>query len=74
MMMGHREKLKGGDEYDLLRRGSRRVNPHRAGQVSALKRQFNKRQRRNARRTPMEWVLGSAIGIPIGLLLCMLAN
>lgn len=48
-MMGHREKLKGGDEYDHLRRGSRRVVSHEAGVAAATKRRFNKRQRREWR-------------------------
>lgn len=44
-MMGHREKLKGGDEYDALTRWKRYLG-WRPGQRKLVKRQFWKRQRR----------------------------
>ena len=50
-MMGHREKLKGGDEWDALCRRSRRILLWKPGQVKAIKRIFNKRQRREAKLT-----------------------
>lgn len=46
-MMGHREELKSGDEYDALTRWRRYVG-YRAGTVKAIKRGFNKRVRREA--------------------------
>lgn len=52
-MMGHKEKLKGGDEYDYLTR-ARRYFHHKAGQIRKIKRKFWKRQRaevRDQRRT-----------------------
>lgn len=45
MAMGHKEKLKGGDEYDYLTR-ARRFLGHDAGQIKKIKRKFWKRQRR----------------------------
>ena len=44
-MMGHRERLRGGDEYDALTRWQRFLR-WRPGQRRAIKRRFNKRQRR----------------------------
>ena len=44
-MMGHREPLKGGDEYDALTKGGKRVHSFRPGQRKATKRKFWKRQR-----------------------------
>lgn len=48
-MMGHREKMKGGDEWDdLTKRG--RYYTRRAGtSIRWVKRKFNKRIRRNAK-------------------------
>ena len=43
-MMGNKEKLKGGDEYDFLTR-ARRWYMHRAGEVKKVKRRFWKRIR-----------------------------
>jgi len=48
-MMGHREEMKGGDEYDALRCRAKRRYHWRAGRRGLIKRQFNKRQRREAR-------------------------
>lgn len=45
MAMGHRERLKGGDEYDYLTR-ARRFLYHRAGQIKKIKRKFWKRTRK----------------------------
>jgi len=47
-VMGHREPLKSGDEYDALTRW-RRVCSYRPGTVKAIKRGFNKRIRREAK-------------------------
>lgn len=55
-MMGHKEKLKSGDEYDYLTR-ARRYFHHKAGQIRKIKRKFWKRQRaevRDQRRTNNE--------------------
>lgn len=46
--MGHKEILKGGDEYDLLTK-ARKYFHHRAGEISKIKRKFWKRQRAEAR-------------------------
>lgn len=46
--MGHKEKLKGGDEYDFLTR-ARRYYHHKAGQIRKIKRKFWKRQRAEVR-------------------------
>ncbi len=49
-MMGHREPLKDGDEYDALSsRLSRRVNCFSRGRIRKIKRKFNKRVRKDAR-------------------------
>jgi len=48
-VMGHREKLVSGDEYDALTRG-RSFYSYKAGTVKAIKRKFNKRVRRKAKR------------------------
>ncbi len=49
-MMGHREPLKDGDEYDALSsRLSRRVNCFSRGRIRKIKRKFSKRVRRNAK-------------------------
>jgi hypothetical protein len=44
VMMGHREQLRGGGEWDALTR-SKRFHRWRAGVRSWIKRKFNKRQR-----------------------------
>jgi hypothetical protein len=46
-MMGHREKLKGSNEWDALTK-ARHLYGRRAGVTKYYKRKFNKRQRRNA--------------------------
>lgn len=48
MTMGHKAKLKGGDEWDYLTR-ARRYFYHRAGQIKKIKRKFWKRQRAEVR-------------------------
>jgi len=48
-MMGHREKLRGATEWDYLTR-TRRYFFKRAGKFVAVKRAFNKRVRRDAKR------------------------
>ncbi len=48
-MMGHRERLKGGDEWDALTRNWRSVLHWKPGQTRKAKRTFNKRVRRLAR-------------------------
>lgn len=48
MAMGHREKLKGGDEYDLLTR-ARRFYHSKKGVLKKVKRKFWKRQRAEVR-------------------------
>jgi hypothetical protein len=47
-MMGHREKLKSGNEWDFLTR-AKRFYRKRAGFRAWVKRTFNKRVRRDAR-------------------------
>lgn len=47
-MMGHRETLKGGAEFDALTRW-RKLMHWRPGEVKAIKRAFWKRQRRQGR-------------------------
>ena len=49
MAMGHKEKLKGGDEYDYLTR-ARRFLYHRARQIKKIKRKFWKRNRLESKR------------------------
>jgi len=48
-MMGTREPFKGGDEWEALCRGSRRLTYWRPGVVSRSKRKFWKRARKRAR-------------------------
>jgi hypothetical protein len=45
-MMGRRERLIDGDEYDALTRGGRRVHRFRAGKRAYVKRKVNRRARR----------------------------
>ena len=47
-MMGHKEKLKSGDEYDALT-GCRKFLGFRSGQRKRIKRKFNKRIRKKYR-------------------------
>ncbi len=48
-MMGHRERLKGGQEYEALSHRYRRVVNLGAGLVKESKRTFNKRVRKSAK-------------------------
>ncbi|MGJ2408931.1 hypothetical protein ACR8FJ_22470 [Salmonella enterica subsp. enterica serovar Paratyphi A] len=50
-MMGHREKMKGGDEYDAFSRRARRivVGIDRPGVTKRMKQKFNQRVRKLAR-------------------------
>jgi len=47
-MMGHRAKLKGGDEYDAFHRAARKIHIYlgRSKVVKKIKRKFWKRQRK----------------------------
>ena len=47
-VMGHREQLKGGDEYDVLTQ-ARKYYGFKPGSVKLVKRKFNKRVRREAK-------------------------
>jgi len=47
-MMGHKEKLKGGDEYDALTR-ARRYHSFRPGTRKRIKRKVSRRIRKQAR-------------------------
>lgn len=47
-MMGHREKLVGGAEFDALRHRSKRVHAWRPGERQAIKRRYWKRVRRQS--------------------------
>ena len=49
-MMGHREKMVGGDEFDLLPRRARRVMRAKRGEIKGIKRKYNKRVRYIAKR------------------------
>jgi hypothetical protein len=53
-MMGRRERLIDGDEWDALTRGGRRVHRFRAGSRARVKRKFNKRSRQSARKIEFE--------------------
>lgn len=48
-MMGHREPLKSGDEYDALTRW-RRYLRFRPGQRKAMKRAVNRRNRKSGKK------------------------
>lgn len=48
-MMGHKEKLRGGDEWDAFT-DWRKVVKMQRGELSKTKKRFNKRQRREAKR------------------------
>ena len=48
-MMGRRERLIDGDEWEALTRGGRRVHSFRAGIRARVKRKVNKRARRSRR-------------------------
>ena len=55
-MMGHREKLKGGDEFDALTKTGRRYVRFRAGEAKAVKVKFSRRTRRAAKQQAREEV------------------
>lgn len=48
-MMGHREKMRGGDEYDALTPWKKYIG-WRPGARKRIKRRFNKRARAQARK------------------------
>ncbi len=48
-MMGHREKLKSGDEWDAFSRRSRKMLSWPSGALRKIKRAFWKRQRSRER-------------------------
>jgi hypothetical protein len=48
-MMGHRQRLIDGDEYDALTRGGKGAHRWRAGQRAAAKRSVSRRARRKAK-------------------------
>lgn len=48
-MMGHREPMKGGDEYDALSKRAKRFHKWRAGVRAWIKRKFNKRVRQDSK-------------------------
>jgi len=45
-MLGHREPLKGGDEWDALTKGGKAVHRFKAGVRKLIKRRANKRARK----------------------------
>lgn len=49
-MMGHREKLKSGDEYDCVSISWRKVIIKRAGKMKAIKKKMSKRSRRTSKK------------------------
>jgi hypothetical protein len=53
-MMGHRDALKGGDEWDGLTKGGRAVHRFRAGVRKLLKRRVNKRARKEIKQSTKE--------------------
>lgn len=55
-MMGHRERLKGGDEYDALTKTGRRYLRFRPGEAKAAKARFARRTRRAAKQQAREEV------------------
>ncbi len=58
-MMGHREKMRGGDEYDSFSRYARRVvvGLDKPGVVKKNKKKFNRRVRKQARTQTQRAVL-----------------
>jgi hypothetical protein len=48
-MMGHREHLRNGDEWDAFSRRARRIVGFGRGVLGRIKRSFHKRTRRNAK-------------------------
>lgn len=55
-MMGHREKMKSGDEFDALTKTGRRVFLNRAGRARRIKKGFTRRTRRAAKQQAREEV------------------
>jgi len=53
-MIGHREKLVGGDEVDAISRRARRLLRWRPGVRQWIKREFNKRVRAARKRAGLE--------------------
>ena len=49
MMMGHREEMKGGAEYDKLTRWGRKLYGNKAGRATWTKAHFSRRVRREAK-------------------------
>ena len=62
IMMGHKEKLIDGDEYDALTR-ARKVYKYldKAGKAKKVKRKFNKRIRKDAKRKLKETMDGELV-------------
>jgi hypothetical protein len=54
-MMGHKEQMKGGDEYDSLT-GWKEFLSFKPGARKKVKRGFNKRVRREAKQEVAQWV------------------
>lgn len=52
--MGHREKMINGDEIDALCRHARQLYKPPAGVVSGVKKRFNRRVRRLAKRALLD--------------------
>ena len=48
-MIGHRQRLVGGDEYDAITAAAKHVHHWRPGQRAAVKRMASKRARRKAK-------------------------
>jgi len=48
-MMGRRQTLRGGDEWDVASRKARRIVPMGRGVIKQVKRRMNKRARQEAR-------------------------
>jgi hypothetical protein len=48
-MLGRREQLIDGDEFDAITRGGRRVHKFRAGRRAMAKRKVNRRSRQAAK-------------------------
>jgi hypothetical protein len=59
-MMGHRERLIDGDEYDALTAAGKRVHRWRAGQRTSAKRSVSRRARRKAKARIIEMEGGAA--------------
>ena len=53
-MMGHREKMVGGAEYDCLRHHAKRYYKWKPGERKDIKRKFSRRVRRTGKRLSVE--------------------